>query len=56
MAKIHEEIVVIKLSKLVKERDNGEQYVATNELCEALQTVVQELVEAGILVEVERAQ
>jgi hypothetical protein len=52
MAKIHEEIVVIKLSKLVKERDGGEQYIATNELCEALQT---ELAGAGVVVEVERA-
>jgi hypothetical protein len=56
MAKIHEEIVVIKLTKLVKERDTGEQFIATNELCEALQTVAQELVDAGIMVEIERAQ
>jgi hypothetical protein len=56
MAKIHEEIVVIKLSKLVKERDSGEQYIATNELCEALQTVAEELAGAGVVVEVERAQ
>lgn len=56
MAKIHEEVVVIKLSKLVRDTDTSEQYMANNELCEALQTVAQELAGAGVVVEVERAQ
>ena len=56
MAKIHEEVVVIKLSKLVRERDTEEQFIANNELCDALQTVAQELAGAGVVVEVERAQ
>lgn len=56
MAKIHEEVVVIKLSKLVRERDTEEQFIANNELCDALQTVSQELAGAGVVVEVERAQ
>lgn len=56
MAKIHEEIVVIKLSKLIKEKDDGEQvFLATNDLCEALQSVVEELLGSGVVVEVERA-
>ncbi len=56
MAKIHEEVVVIKLSKLVKEKDNGEQVLlATNDLWDALQSVVEELLGQGIVVEVERA-
>lgn len=55
MAKVHEEIVVIKLSKLVKEKDDSEQYIATNDLCESLQAVAEELAGAGIVVEVERA-
>jgi hypothetical protein len=55
MAKIHEEVVVIKLAKLIKERDTAEQYIATNELCEALQAVAEELVGPGVVVEVERA-
>ena len=54
MAKIHEEIVVIKLSKLVKDND-APGIVATNELCEALQAVAEELAGAGVVVEVERA-
>ena len=56
MAKIHEEVVVIKLSKLVKEKDDGEQVLlATNDLCDALQSVVAELMGAGVVAEVERA-
>ena len=55
MAKIHEELVVIKLAKLVKEKDTAEQYIATNDLCEALQAVAEELAGTGVVVEVERA-
>ena len=55
MAKIHEEIVVIKLSKLVKEKDSSEQYIATNEVCEALQAVAEELAGAGVVVEADKA-
>ena len=51
-----EEVVVIKLSKLVREKDDGEQVLlATSDLCDALQSVVEELLGAGIVVEVERA-
>ena len=55
MAKIHEEIVVIKLSKLIKEKDDSSELVATNDICEALQSVAEELLGSGIVVEVERA-
>ena len=56
MAKIHEEIVVIKLSKLVKEKDtDGQVLLATNDLCDALQSVVEEIMGAGVVVEAERA-
>lgn len=55
MAKIHEEVVVIKLSKLVKEKDTHEQFIATNDICEALQSVAEELLGSGVVVEVERA-
>jgi hypothetical protein len=56
MAKIHEEVVVIKLSKLVKDRDGDEQYLASNDICDALQSVAEELLGSGVVVEVERAQ
>ena len=54
MAKIHEEIVVIKLSKLVRESDAGIE-IATNDIVAALQSVAEELAGAGIVVEAERA-
>ena len=54
MAKIHEETVVITLSKLV--RDNAEtETVATTEICDALQSVAEELLGQGVVVEVVRA-
>ena len=54
MAKIHEEIVVIKLSKLVRESDAGIE-IATDDIVSALQSVAEELAGAGIVVEAERA-
>ena len=56
MAKIHEEIVVIKLSKLVREKDDDEQVLlATKDLCDNLQSVIEELMGSGVVVEAERA-
>jgi hypothetical protein len=55
MAKIHEEIVVIKLSKLVKDSDAGTE-IATDDIVTALQSVAEELAGAGVVVEAERAQ
>ena len=54
MAKIHEEIVVIKLSKLVKDSDTGTE-IATEDIVAALQSVAEELAGAGVVVEAERA-
>ena len=54
MARIHEEVIVIKLSKLVKDHESPEM-VATDELAEALSSVAEELAGAGVVVEVERA-
>lgn len=56
MAKVHEEVIVIKLSKLLKDREtvpNGSLVDAG--LIENLEAVVQELVEAGVTVEAEKA-
>ncbi len=55
MAKIHEEVVVIKLSKLVKDNDVGPTDIATADLVSALQSVAEELAGAGVVVEAERA-
>ena len=54
MAKIHEEIVVIKLSKLIKD-GAGPVEIATEEMISALSSVVEELAGEHIIVEVERA-
>jgi hypothetical protein len=53
MAKIHEEIIVIKLSKLVKDSqavDAGS--IANDEVAAGLEAVVQELVGSDVIVEV----
>lgn len=54
MAKIYEEVVVIKLSKLVK-TDTEVSVLAGDDLMTALEQVVQELVDDKIIVEVEKA-
>jgi hypothetical protein len=54
MAKIYEEVVVLKLSKLVKDGQAPEVLV-TQDLADALTTVAEELAGTGVVVEVERA-
>lgn len=54
MAKIHEEVVVIKLAKLIKDTDAGSE-IATDDIVAALQSVAEELAGAGVIVEAERA-
>ena len=56
MAKIHEEILVIKLSMLVKDDHDVESgALASNDTMAALEQVAQELVGKGVVVEIERA-
>lgn len=54
MAKIIEEIVVIKFSKIVKDNDS-ETAISSGEILAALEQVTQELVGEGVVVEVEKA-
>lgn len=54
MAKIHEEVIVIKLSKLIKDSDPGAEIV-NDDIIAALQSVAEELAGAGTVVEAERA-
>ena len=54
MAKIHEEIVVIKLSKLIKDGAVTAD-IATDDIVNALQQVAEELAGSSVIVEVERA-
>lgn len=53
MAKIVEEIVLIKLSRLVK--DGSSVGIVTDDLQAALEQVAQELVGDSVVVEVEKA-
>ena len=54
MAKIHEEVIVIKVSKLVKDSaDIGS--VVPEDVAAALQSVAEELLGDSVVVEVERA-
>lgn len=51
MAKIHEELIVIKLSKLHKDDEKITEIIG-DDVAASLETVVQELVGAGVVVEV----
>ncbi len=52
MAKIIEEIVVIKLSKLVKDTDSAHAGCLNDDALRSLEEVVQELVGSNVIVEV----
>jgi hypothetical protein len=54
MAKMIEEVIVIKLSKLVKDSDTTNT-IADSDVQAALEQVAQELAGSGVLVEVEKA-
>jgi hypothetical protein len=55
MAKIVEDIIVIKFSKLAKDGDANGVSTVTAEIQQALEQVAQELVGQSVIVEVERA-
>jgi hypothetical protein len=54
MAKIHEEIVVIKIAQLTKNDEQPATRV-TDEVMSALAGVAEELIGAGAVVEIEKA-
>ena len=54
MAKLHEEVLVIKVSKLLKDTDPATEIISNNVL-HSLEEVVAELAGGGTLVEIERA-
>jgi hypothetical protein len=55
MAKIHEEVVVIKLSRLIKESDTDTLQNINSDNLSAIEAIVQELVGDSVVVEVEKA-
>lgn len=52
MAKIHEELIVIKLSKLVKDSETDASSLAGSDIIQSLEAVAQELVGGSVIVEV----
>lgn len=55
MAKIVEDVLVIKFSKIVKNGDSDTVSTLTAEITKALEQVAQELVGDSVVVEVEKA-
>lgn len=53
MAKVHQEVLIIKLSKLVKNTEEVDG-LASDEIVSALEQVTQELVGESVIVEVEK--
>lgn len=54
MAKIHEEVVVITVSKLIKDNESVTTFI-TEEIKTALEQVTQELLGDGVVVEASKA-
>lgn len=52
MAKIHEELIAIRLSKLIKDSETDASDIAGPEVIQSLEAVAQELVGNGVIVEV----
>lgn len=55
MAKIVEEVVLIKFSRIVKDSDSNTTSIVNTDTQSALEQVAQELVGEGVVVEVEKA-
>lgn len=54
MAKIQEEIYVVKLSKLIRNNQEDSATIANDKFNENLETIIQELVDENVVVEVEK--
>ena len=54
MAKIQEEIYVVKLSKLIRNKQEDSATIANTNFNENLETIIQELVDESVVVEVEK--
>lgn len=56
MAKVYTEVLVVKLSKLVKDSETDIESNLTDELMAAIEQIAQELSPDGVVVEVEAAE
>lgn len=54
MAKIQEQIVIVRLSKLVKNSADSKDELTNNDFFVNLETIVQELVGDTVIVEIEK--
>ena len=54
MAKIQEEIIIVKLSKLIKEVTDDTTSITNNDFSINLEDIVQELVGEAVIVEIEK--
>lgn len=54
MAKLQEEVIVIKVSKLLKDSESSTEIIS-DDVLHSLESVVAELAGTGTLVEIERA-
>lgn len=53
MAKVHTEVLVIKMSKLIRDKDSNSKELINDEVKNNLETIVQELVGENVIVEIE---
>lgn len=54
MAKIIEDAILIKFSRIVKDQEASDHSIIGDEIVQALEQVAQELVGAGVVVEAEK--
>lgn len=54
MAKIQQDVVVLKVSKIVKDRETDDFLIADMEFLKSLEQVAQELLGDSVVVEIER--
>ena len=54
MAKIYEEVLVIKVSKLVADKESNPKTIIGSDIVESIEEVVQQLVGESIIVETEK--
>jgi hypothetical protein len=53
MAKIVDDIIVVKLSKLVKDKDDSNVHLVDNSLREQIEDAIQDIVDPATVVEVD---
>jgi hypothetical protein len=56
MARIQEELYVVKLSKLIRSSDEDIEKITDNDFVSNLQAILQEMTDTSIIVEVEKLE